>query len=369
MKRRFAPARLAEPLLLFALAGSSACEPSSGAASKPRENVVVKVAPVVRGDVPLEVAALGVVEASTTVDVLPQVTGLITAVSFKEGDFVKKGELLFTIDTRPYRASLAMARAELERSRALAEQAATEVLRDERLNAEGLLSEQQLAQAKADAASSKASVKMNEATLRSAGLNVAFTQITAPIDGRAGRLLVHAGNVVRTTDAQPLVVLRALSPVYVTFAVPQEYLPRIRARSAEAALLVRATLRGEGGKTAEGPLTFIDNTVDPSTGMLTLKATFANAALELWPGASADVKLELDSDRAVVIAPEAAIAEGQNGKYAFVVGPDDKAHVRPVEVARSTATQVVIRRGLEPGERVVIDGQVRLQDGMSVRVQ
>jgi multidrug efflux system membrane fusion protein len=356
----------ARSLLLLAFL-ASACGDSKGPPKGPAP-AVVRVALVTEADVPFEVPAFGVVEASSTVDIVPQVTGLVTEVHFKEGDFVKKGDLLFTVDTRPYSASLAVAQAELARNKALAEQARVEADRAVRLAAEGIASEQEVAKARADAASTAANVKVGQATLRSAGLNVSFTRITAPLAGRTGSLLIHPGNVVSVGDTQPLVVIRAVSPVQVRFAVPQEHLSRIRERMAAGPLSVRITPKGDGATSVEAPLTFLENTVDASTGTLSLKATFANKNLELWPGASVDVALVLGIDKRAVVLPEAAVQVGQEAKHVFVV-EGSKVKLRHVEVARSTEEIAVVRSGVRPGDRVVVEGQVRLRDGMDVSVQ
>jgi membrane fusion protein, multidrug efflux system len=330
--------------------------------------VPVTVADVAVRDVPFEVAAFGTVEASSTVDIVSQVTGLVTEVHFKEGDVVHTGDPLFTIDTRPYRASMAVARAELERNRALAEQARVQAERTERLSAEGLASGQDLDRARADEQSTAANVKLGQAALQSAGLNVQFARITSPMDGRTGSLLVHAGNVVRANDASPLVVIRNLTPVQVRFSVSEEYLNRIRERSKAGPLTVRVTTRGDNAKTVEAPLTFLENTVDSATGTLALKATYANTGLELWPGAAVEAVLVLDTDRGAVVAPGASIQRGQDGTYAFVVD-QGKAKLRRVEVARTTAELALVRSGLRPGEKVVTEGQVRLRDGIAVTVR
>lgn len=366
MRMKLANLALALALALAAL--SAGCESNSKAAEKGRGAVPVQVAAAKVADVPIEVTAFGTVEASQTVEVVAQVGGLVTQVHFKEGDFVKKGALLFTIDTRPYRASLAVAKAELSRNQALAEQARTEAERTLRLEREGLATQQQLAKAEADKASSAATVDVMQAQIQSANLNVAFTRVTAPIDGRTGAVLVHAGNVVQSNTNQQLVVIRSLSPVRVRFAVPQDNLPALRERMKEEPPRVRAVPRGEGGKVVEGPLTFFENTIDPATGTLTLKATFANAGYELWPGAAVDVVLGLGLDKSVVVVPEAAVQRGQSGTYVFVVDKD-KALLREVEVQRFTKTEALIRSGLKDGERVVLDGQVRLRDGSTVSVK
>ncbi|HEX6275467.1 MAG TPA: efflux RND transporter periplasmic adaptor subunit [Polyangiaceae bacterium] len=357
---------------LVAVAGGVAVlscgQQKDGRGDKAARPVPVSVAKVTVEDVPFEIAAFGLVEASSTVDVVPQVTGLVTAVHFREGDVVEKGALLFSVDTRPYRASLAAAQAELERNRALADQAKVEAARTEKLASEGIASAQELARAAAQAESTAANVKVGQAALASAGLNVAFTRITSPISGRTGSLLVHAGNVVRTGETAPMVVIRSLSPVQVRFAVPEEYLARIRERMKSGVLGVKVRPKGQAEPVVEGPVTFLENSVDTATGTLSLKATFANENQELWPGEAVDVTLLLDVDKKAVVAPEAAVQEGQQGKYAFVV-EGGKARLRRVEVQRTTPTRALVRSGLRPGEDVVTEGQIRLRDGIAVAVK
>lgn len=370
MKRRLWDSRLTRSWLCWALALAPACQKGNAdnkGQGQPKA-VPVTVADVVQRDVPFEIPAFGTVEASSTVDIVPQVSGLVTEVHFKEGDFVKTGDLLFTVDTRPYAASLAVAKAELERNEALAEQARVDSERKQKLAAEGLVSTQDLDQARATEQSTAANVKLGRAALRSAGLNVQFARITSPLSGRTGTLLVHAGNVVRAGEPSPLVVIRNLSPVQVRFSVPEEYVNRIRERAKSEPLTVRITTRGEGAKTVTAPLTFLENTVDPTTGTLALKATYANQGLELWPGAAVEVALVLDVDRGATVVPGAAVQKGQEGSYSFVV-EQGKAKLRRVEVQRTTATLALIQSGVRPGEKVVTDGQVRLRDGVPVSMK
>ena len=352
-------------LLLLSALG---CEEKSQA-KKGEEAVPVTLAPVQVQDVPREVAAFGSVEASSTVDLRAQVQGLVTQVHFHEGDFVKRGDLLFTVDTRPYSASLAAARAELLRTRAVADQAKVEAERATRLRQEGVASDQEVAKAQADARSSAASVAVGEAQIQSASLNVAFTRILSPIDGRTGSLLAHAGDMVKVNDLNPLVVIRALSPIYVRFTVPQEHLTTVRRKLGREPLIARITPRGDGAKTIEAPVTFVENTVDASTGTVTLKATYPNVDQELWPGASVDVVLLLGVDEHATVVPEPALQRSQSGTFVYVVGPDERVAPRPVEVLRTTATLALIKSGLSAGEQVVTDGQLRLRKGSKVSRQ
>lgn len=344
--------------------GGLGCEGKSKAA-KADAPVLVVTAKAERLDLPREVRTFGSVEASSSVDVNAQVQGQVTEVHFREGDFVKKGDPLFTIDTRPYRASLAAAQAELSRSKAVADQAQLEAERALRLKSEGVASDQEVSKAAADAASSAANVRVGQAQIQSASLNVAFTRITAPLDGRTGSLLVHPGNLVRPSDPEPMVVIRSLSPVYVRFAIPQEHLTTVREHLGKDPLVARVTPRGSKQQ-LEGVVTFMENTVDAATGNVTLKATFLNREQELWPGASVDVVLVLGVDKAATVVPEAALQRSQNGMLVFVVRPGDTVEPRKVVVGRTTETQALITSGLEPGEEVVTDGQMRLRKGARI---
>lgn len=353
------------PLALLLIA---ACSNADGKAVAPVA-AAVQVAPVEVRDVPVELRAFGVVEAKTSVSVLPQVTGRITQVLFKEGDFVKKGDLLFTIDTRPYAASLAAAQAELERTRALSSQAALEKDRYVKMRGEGVASEQEVLQADAVAASSAAAVASAKAGIESARINVALTKVLAPIDGKTGGLLVHAGSVVQANAAQPLVVIRSLAPIQVRFAVPERHTREIREAMSQGPLPVRVTARSGSARAADGQLTFLENEVDAATGTLSLKAEFANTDLSLWPGAAVDATLTLGVDRKALVVPESAISAGQKGNFAFVVNATKHAELRNVDLAYRSGPWAVVRAGVAAGESVVTDGQVRLRPGALVTVQ
>ncbi|HEY6079793.1 MAG TPA: efflux RND transporter periplasmic adaptor subunit [Polyangiaceae bacterium] len=355
------------PLSAVLLLSLSACESKSKAA-KAEEAIAVSVVAAALQDVPRELQAFGTVEASVSIDIVSQVQGLVTEVHFKEGDFVKRGDLLFTIDTRPYRASLAATQAELTRNRALAEQAKLEADRAERLRVEGVATDQDVAKAQSEAASTAANVRLSQAQMQSASLNVTFSRIVAPMDGRTGSILVNPGNLVHSNDTHPLVTLRSLSPVDVRFSVPQDYLGVIRA-GMDKPLTVRVTPRGQGAASVEGSLTFLDNTVDITTGTVMLKASFPNAGQELWPGASVEVALVLGVDRQATVVPEAALQRSQAGNLVFVIGPDGRAEPRPVQVLRTTSTLALLGSGVQPGERVVTDGQLRLRKGSKVSIK
>lgn len=361
-RRRRAARWLALGALPFVALG---CHAESKAQSK-RPPVGVEVALVQTRDVPVRLRAIGAVEAVNTVNIIAQVTGLIQQVHFKEGDFVKKGDLLFSIDTRPYSTSLAAAQAQVARDAALARQAQEDADRAARLSAEGLTSIQDVSRAHSAAAAAAAALQADQASVQGASLNVQFAQLRAPIDGRTGRLLVVAGNVIKANDTQPLVVIRSLVPIYVRFSVPEENLPELRRRMREATVSVTATPRGAGAQTAHGRLTFIENAVDANTGTIDLKAEFANEDLELWPGQFVDVAVDLAVDHGATVVPESAIQVGQSGDFAYVVGDDHKAHLRSVVVRRTLDQISVVDQGLRAGEQVVTDGQVKLKDGVDV---
>jgi multidrug efflux system membrane fusion protein len=339
-----------------------------GAAKKlPPQEAPVRVAKVERRSVPLDVAAVGHVEASSVVSVKPQVGGVVLKVGFTEGDDVNAGQLLFQIDARPFEAALAQAKANLERDRARAAEAERTLARYEELIKKEYVTQEQLDGARANSGALKATVVGDEAAVEQARLNLAYCQIESPVAGRTGSLLVYAGNVVKAGDDKPLVVLNQIEPVRVSFAVPERVLVDVKARAREGKLKVTAT--PPGGAPHEGELTFVDNTVDPTTGTITLKATFPNRDRALWPGQFAQVALNLATDAAVTVVPTDAIQTGQVGTYVFVVGADRKSELRPVTVVRSWKSLTVVSKGLEPGETVVTDGQIRLAPGVGVSIK
>jgi multidrug efflux system membrane fusion protein len=361
--RRVSPLLVAFALLACAC-GSSGDDPGVRRDGPPAP---VVVASAVRKSVQVEVRAVGTVEALHTVSVLPQVGGQIRTVHFQEGDLVAQDALLFTIDTRPLQATLGEARARLAKGEALAKQARDAEKRAEGLRAQGLISEQEYEAARAAADSTAATIAADRAAVAGASIDVGFANIRAPIDGRTGSLLVHAGNVVKPAD-KALVVIRKTKPIHVRFAIPEQYLPRLRAGMAQAPLAVAARPRGHEGEPARGLLTFLENTVDTTTGTIALKAEFTNDDELLWPGQFVEVRLELGTEPDAVVVPEAAIQPGQDGDHVFVVNGGGKAELRAVVVARVTAGEAVLRSGLEAGERVVIDGQVRLAPGAAVSI-
>jgi multidrug efflux system membrane fusion protein len=352
---------------VLALAGSAlGCAKTHEA--PPVEAVPVRVGTVEQKAVPIELRNVGTVQAYNTVAVRALVNGEILQVHFREGQDVRKGDPLFTIDPRPYQAALAQAEAALARDRAQLENAQADVGRYADLVKKDYVTQQQNDSVKANAAAYAATVRADEAAVDKAKLDLAYCSIRSPLDGRTGVVMVQAGNVVKANDAA-LVTINQVAPVYVAVAVPERDLREIRERQARGGLAVDARDPVGGRSIAVGQLTFIDNTVDRTTGTITLKATFANADRVLWPGEFVNAVITLSTEAAAVVAPPGAVQTGQTGSYVYVVKADDTADSRPVTVGRLIpGGAAVIANGLTAGERVVTDGQLRLRPGSKVEI-
>ncbi len=339
-----------------------------GAKAKMPQNVRDQAVPVVvttalQKTVPVQVKAIGNVEAYSTVAVKSMVAGEIVKVGFVEGQAVRKGDLLFVIDRRPYEAAVAQAEGNLARDTANAANAKAQAARWDALFKEGVVSKEQHDQIVTQSQALDEVVRADRAAVETAKVNLTYCTITSPIDGRTGNLAVKLGNVVKANDV-PLVTINQVQPIYVTFSVPQQFLPDIKKYDRQRRLEVSAKVPNE--EESQGELTFIDNAVDPQTGMIKLKGTFRNAELHLWPGQFSDVTLTLTNEPNAVLVPNAAVQTGQNGQYVFVIGSDNKAEMRPVKAGRIVENQTVIESGLQAGEQVVTDGQLRLVPGSKV---
>jgi membrane fusion protein, multidrug efflux system len=322
--------------------------------------VPVVTAVAVQKSMPVTIAAVGSAESISTVQVRSQVTGRVAQVHFGEGQDVAAGQPLFTIDPQSFQATLDQATAVLARDTAQANNAQLQVDRFENLFKRGLISREQYDTQLATAAALKATTAADEAAVAAARLNLQYSKIVAPTTGRTGALLVHSGDLVQANGTAPLVVINQVAPIYVTFAVPGKLLDEVRQAQRRTSLRVTARIAGgEEDDVEAGRLTFIDNAVDPQTGTIKMKATFANAAHRLWPGQFADVVLELRSDARAVVIPSVGVQAGQQGSFVFVV-TDGRVQMRPVTVARVQGDESVIETGISPGDVVVTDGQLRL---------
>lgn len=329
----------------------------------PPPPVPIAVGRVQRSNVDVTVSGIGWVEPYSTVTIKAQVAGELVSVQFKEGDDVKRDQILFTIDARPFEAALHLAEANLKRDQALAQDARREANRIAGLFANGQSSPRERDVTEADAQAKEAQVRADEAERESARLQVEYCTIRSPIDGRAGTILAHAGNIAKERDT-PLVTLNQIAPVYVAFSVAERYLAGIRA--AQVALPVSVNIGGDESSPITGTLAFIDNEVDRNTGMIGLKAVFENADRRLWPGQFVDARLILQRLSNVVTAPASAIQAGQQRTFVFVVDADRIVADRTVETGMSTGGRTVITSGLQGDEVVVTDGQLRLTPGARV---
>ena len=334
-----------------------------------REAVPILAAKVVQKTVSDTIRAIGRVEAFSTVDVKAQISGQVMQVHFRQGQDVKQGDPLFTIDPRPFQAALQQAQANLAKDRAQYREAAADERRYSTLLRQGVGSRQQYDQVEATAGALSASMAADEAAVQTARLNLEYTEIRAPIDGRTGDLLVHAGNLVKPDADTAMVVINQVHPVYVAFSIPEQKLPDVREFMAEHKLAVQVSLPGQQGPTESGELSFVDNSVDAKTGTINLKGQFANTDARLWPGEFVNTTLVLREHPGAILVPSQAVQTGQQGSFVFVVQPSMKAEIRPVVIGESIDNQTVVTSGLKPGETVVTDGQLRLIPGATVTIK
>jgi membrane fusion protein, multidrug efflux system len=353
--------------ILTVLVMTASCKKKEQAMVKPVVPVTVGV--VTQKAVPMQIAVIGNVEPSSTIAVKAQVGGTLTKIHFIEGQDVKKGDLLFTIDTRPYEAALKQAEANLARSIAQFDNARAEEKRYEELVKKGYVSQTQYEQVRTNAAALEATVFADKALLENAKLNLGYCTIRAPFSGRTGSLMVYEGNLIKANADTPMVTINQIQPVNVSFAVPEKNLPEIKHYMAGGALKVEAFISKEDKNPAEGRLAFIENIVDTATGTIKLKGAFDNRDRRLWPGQFVHVVLTLAVQNNAVVVPTQAVQMGQAGQFVFAVKDDLTAEVRPVVVSGTFGEESVIESGLKPGEQVVTDGQVRLMPGAKMEIK
>ena len=356
--------------------------------------IPVTLATVTTQAVQQEVSAIGSVEPSSTVQVRAQVAGELIRASFTEGKNVKKGDLLFQIDPRPFREALHQAEAAVARDRALLAQAQANVSRDQaqqknaevdanrsqQLVKEGIMARSQYDISRTNADVYAESVRADQAAIQSARasmdsdlsaverakLDLSFCDIRAPISGRTGNLLMHVGNYVKANGDTSLVVINQIEPAFVSFSVPEDKLAAIRRLSSAGKLIVRVTTKDAPDKQVTGTLSVVDNTVDPTTGTIRLKATFTNSGSVLWPGQFVNVNLALDTNSSAVVVPSEAVQAGQKGSFIYVVKADQSVESRIVTTGQLVDTKIVITSGIKSGETVVTDGQLLLAPGAKV---
>jgi multidrug efflux system membrane fusion protein len=318
-------------------------------------NVVVRIDP----------APVGHVMPYTTVTVHSQIGGVISEVHFQEGQEVKKGDLLFKIDPRPSQAALDQARAALARDTAQLEYAKINFDREQKLFDQKLISQDERDTNKANLDALSGTILVDQAAITNALLNLEFCEIRAPMDAKTGILLAYQGDVVKAPD-DSLLTINQIHPIYVQFGVPEQFLPEIKREMGAKKLGVTATYGGMEGPAPQGELTFVDNAVDTTTGMIQLKATFANEDDALWPGQYVQVQLTLSELTNVVVVPSQAVQTGQNGEYTYVVNTNQTVEERPIITGISYGGETVVEKGVRAGETLVTDGQLRLAPGVAV---
>jgi len=386
-------------IIILASLMAGGCGRDLGAKALPstkQEAVPVRITRAISRDVPTEVSTIGTVEAFSTIQVKAQVSGEIKKVWFSEGDEVKKDQVLFTIDTRPfeadlqqveadqakYRAQLEQAQANWAKDAALAVNAEEELKRRASLHDQGVVTQEELDKIKATADSLRAAVRADEAASRVAEAAIAgasaalekarieldYCTIRSPIDGKTGSILLHAGNLVKANDTPSLLVINQVSPISVSFNLPETDLSRLKRAMFERPLQATAIIPPATVASATGDLKFLDNAVNQKTGTIRLKATFRNEDRTLWPGQFVNVRLAIGIQPSAVVIPAQAVQTGQSGPYVYLVKPDDTVEVRNVVLGASRDTMTIVREGLSPGEVVVTDGHVRLAPGVAVKV-
>jgi multidrug efflux system membrane fusion protein len=334
-----------------------------------RQAVPVLVATAVHKTMPFLIRAVGNVEPFSTVSVKSQVTGVLTQAHFKEGQNVKKGQLLFTIDPRPFEAALKQMEANLARDTAQLQNSREQARRYAELVKKQYVSQEQYDQIRANADAAEAVVQADLAAVENAKVQLSYCYIYSPIDGEVGSLLVNEGNLVRVNDGTPLVVINQVSPVNVTFSVPEQHLAEVRRNMAKGSLRVEARFQSDEGRPEQGSLSFVDNAVDRTTGTIKLKAEFKNSERRLWPGQFINVAVTLGTQAEAVVVPSEAIQVGQEGQHVFVVKPDNSVEMRPVVVARTDEGEAVISKGLQAGEQIVREGQFLLGPGSRIEIK
>lgn len=335
---------------------------------KAKPPVPVKVAQAVQKDVPVQVKAIGNIEAYTSVAIKSQVSGQIAWVHFTEGSDVVKGALLISIDPEPFQATVSQCEAALAKDQAQAKFARDQVNRYEGLLKDGIVTRDQHELLQSNAASLASTLAADRASIKNARIQLGYCSIRSPISGRTGTIALQPGNLVKANDL-PIVTINQLSPIYATFSLPEKRLAEVKRAMAAGQLKIEAVIPNEPGSTETGTISFMDNAVNPATGTIKLKGVFANKSRKLWPGQFTDVLITLASRQNAVVVPTQAIQTSQQGEFVYVVKPDNRVEMRQVISAGSAGEETVVEKGLAPGETVVVDGQLRLTPGATVETK
>jgi multidrug efflux system membrane fusion protein len=366
MRQNFPVGRmLATPVMLLSalLLLSAGCAKKEKVRELPPVPVTVERAKI--KDMPLQINTFGKVEAYSQIPVKTMISGQISRFLIKPGDYVKKGDVILEIDRRPYETVLQQCQAALTKDRILLEDFIRQAEMKERLLASSAVDSNSTKSQRAQAESQRAQVSASEAALKNAQLNLEYCTIKAPIDGRAGDILVYEGTVIKANDID-VIQLVQLKPIYVVFAPPQLHLPEIQQFFKAGKLFVHAQVPVKGGAEADGELTFIDSVVNPTSGTVKMKATFPNENIQFWPGQFVNVTLTLTVEKNCVVVPSQAVSKGQDGSYVFIVKPDGTAEYHPVKAGRNLNDETIVLEGLSGNEKIVTDGQVRLYPGARV---
>ena len=347
--------------LIFGHGGDS---PPAGGRNAP---IPVTAAPVVARDVPLNLTGIGTVQAFNTVTIRARVDGELVNVTFTEGQDVKKGDVLAQIDPRPYQAALENVTAMLAKDQAALSNARRDLGRYRDTAEKGYSSRQQLDTQGSSVDALTAMIQADMANVETAKVQLGYTTITAPIDGVTGIRLIDQGNLVRASDATGLVVITQIQPISAVFTLPQDELPLIAAARDKGTLAVTALNADGATELAQGTLTLIDNQIDQTTGSIKLKASFPNEKRTLWPGQFINIRLRVGEVHDGLTVASRVIQRGPKGFFAFVVKPDNSVEIRPVETGPEDRGQILVTKGLSEGERVVVDGQLRLEPGSTVQ--
>ena len=357
--------------VIIAISAAFLCSCSNGSSSQPPKKpaVPVLVGTVEQKTVPVQLTAIGNVEAISTIQVKSQIGGILHKVHFKEGQDVARGSLLFTIDPRQYEAQVKQAEANLARDKAQMDNAEEQAQRYGELVKKGYVAKEQYEQYRTNAAALEATVNADKAMVENAHLQLKYCYIYSPITGRTGNLIAAEGNLIKASADTAMVVINQIQPIYVTFSLPEQSIPEIKKYMAQGKITVGAYMSKDDKSPERGELTFVDNTVDPTTGTIKLKATFQNEQKKLWPGQFVNVALTLTTQPNAILVPTSAIQTGQSGQFVFVVKKDNTVESRSIAAGRAVDDETVIDKGVSPGETVVTDGQLRLVPGAKVEIK